>query len=239
MKNFILCTALLLASAEDAGASSLVDAGTLSEAGTLIEMSAVVVTGVVEAVDAGATAVLLPGVPSLDAPLDSAKGFYHAVTTGNGWLAAMFMLFFLVGTLRIVGKRVHAMIPDDTTHVILRPIEKVLTFCFETKVGGWLLNWLSAIGGCLASTHLAGHVVDAESWKVAFLASTGGTALIELKDDVMEWWDKKNAEKAAAKAAEAEAKKTVVASDAPTPPAGNPTPEVPTTPANPVEPPKA
>jgi hypothetical protein len=238
MNKLILAGLLLLSPAvlaEDAGAVT-------------IEMSSVVIVGSVDAggevdagvVDAGVVdAGVVVVVPSLDAPLDSAKGFYHAVTTGNGWLAAMFMLFFLVGALRIVGKRVHAMIPDDTTHVILRPIEKVLTFCFETKVGGWLLNWLSAIGGCLASTHLAGHVVDAESWKVAFLASTGGTALIELKDDVMEWWDKKNAEKAAAKAAEAEAKKTVVASDAPTPPAGNPTPETPTTPENPVEPPKA
>jgi len=241
MKNFIFCTALLLASvvhAEDAGSFSLVAAGVSHDAGLRIELSAIVITGTVEIVDAGASA-LVPVVPSLDAPLDSAKGFYHALTTGNGWLAAMFMLFFLVGFIRIVGKRVHAMIPDDTTHVILRPIEKALTFCFDTKVGGWLLNWLSAIGGCLASTHLAGHAVDAESWKVAFLASTGGTALVELKDDVMEWWDKKNAEKAAAKAAEAEAKKTVVALEAPIPPIGNPTPEIPTTPENPVEPPKA
>ena len=238
MKNLIFCTALLLTSvvrAEDAGPSSLADAGVSHDAGPLIELSAIVITGTVEIVDAGVSA-LVPVVPSLDAPLDSAKGFYHAVTTGNGWLAAMFMLFFLVGALRIVGKRVHAMIPDDTKHVILRPIEKALTFCFDTKVGGWLLNWLSAIGGCLSSAAMAGHAVDAESWKVAILASTGGTALIELKDDVMEWWDKKNAEKAA----EAAAKGAVVASDPQvTPPTGSPTPEVPTKPENPVEPPKA
>ena len=205
MKNFILCCALLcspLAFAEDAGAF-VIDAGT-------VEVELAVPAAVV---DAG---VIL--TPSLDEPLTSAHGFYMAVKTGNGWLAAMFMLFFFVGAIRIIGKRIHAMIPDDTKNKFLVPVEKVLYFIFDTKIGGWLLNWMSAIGGCLSSAAMAGVPVDSKAWKVAILASTGGTALIELKDDVMEWWDKKNADKAAATAEEA-AKKVAVVAPVDVPPA--------------------
>jgi hypothetical protein len=210
MKNFILCCALLcspLAFAEDAGAF-VIDAGT-------VEVELAVPAAVV---DAG---VIL--TPSLDEPLTSAHGFYMAVKTGNGWLAAMFMLFFFVGAIRIIGKRIHAMIPDDTKNKFLVPVEKVLYFIFDTKIGGWLLNWMSAIGGCLSSAAMAGVPVDSKAWKVAILASTGGTALIELKDDVMEWWDKKNADKAAATAEEA-AKKVAVVTPAEAPPAEPPKP---------------
>jgi len=219
MNKFILFGLLLLspaAFAEDAGVSGKIDAGSV-----VIEMSSVTVVGAVEAADAGVAVV----TPSLDAPLTSAKGFYTAVKTGNGWLAAMFMLFFLVGAIRIVGKRIHAMIPDDTKNKFLIPVEKLLFFIFDTKIGGWLLNWLSAIGGCLSASAMAGMPVDAGAWKVAILASTGGTALIELKDDVMEWWDKKNAEKEAARAATAAVVSPVVI--VPPPPA-----------IPPVEPPK-
>ena len=188
MKSFILCCALVCSTSAFADDAGVVDAG-------------------VSVADAGITLI----APSLDAPLLSAKGFYTAVKTGNGWLAAMFMLFFLVGAIRIVGKRIHAMIPDDTKQFALKPIEAFLRFVFDTKIGGWLLNWLSAVGGCLSTAAMAGLPVDAASWKVAILASTGGTALIELKDDVMEWWDKKNVEKAAAKIVEDAAKLAVVA----------------------------
>lgn len=194
MKNLILCCALLcspLAFAEDAG-TFVVDAGVVD-----VELVAP---------DAG---VLI--VPSLEEPLTSAHGFYMAVRTGNGWLAAMFMLFFFVGFIRIIGKRIHAMIPDDTKNKFLVPVERVLFFIFDTKIGGWVLNWLSAIGGCLSASAMAGAPVDAAAWKVSILASTGGTALIELKDDVMEWWDKKNADKAAAAAEEAAKKVAAVA----------------------------
>lgn len=192
MKSFILCSALLWSSlvfADNPG-TVVADAGTVVS-GTVIDAGSVDV--VLEVADAG----VLPEVPSLESPITSAKGFYKAVKTGNGWLAAMFMLFFLVGSIRIIGKRIHAMIPDDTKNKVLIPIERVLFFIFDTKIGGWVLNWLSAIGGCLSASAMAGMPVDAAAWKVAILASTGGTALIELKDDVMEWWDLQNAKKLA------------------------------------------
>lgn len=210
MKAFILAAALLAPVAAFAA-----DGGVVIDAG-VVEVVVAVDAGspMAEAADAGVATV----VPSLDKPLVSMKGFYEAVKSGNGWLAAMFMLFALVGLLRVVGKRVHAMIPDDTKHPVLKPVEKVLYFLFDTKIGGWLLNWLSAVGGCLSTAALAGMPVDASAWKVAVMASTGGTALIELKDDVLEWWDARQAAKK-----EEEAKKAAVVAAPPAdPPAAPP-----------------
>lgn len=207
MKAFILCATLLSSAAVSAAEPGVSDAGPLITASDVIIIGSLDAGSAVLSVeDAGVAVVTV--IPSFEQPLTSAKGFYKAVETGNGWLAAMFMLFFWVGFMRIVGKRVHAMIPDDTQHVILKPLEAFFTFVFDTKIGGWLLNWLSAVGGCLSTAALAGMPVDAEAWKVAVMASTGGTALIELKDDVLCWWDarqeKKKAE-LAKKLAEAEA----------------------------------
>lgn len=189
---------LVVAELADAGGS--VDAGIAA-----LELDAGVVPAVVFVSSDGGVAVLR------DAPIDAAKNFYLATKTGNGWLVAMFLLFFLVGLLRTGGKWLHRLIPDDTQNVVLKPIEKVFGFLFDTKIGGWLLNWLSAIGGCLATAHAAGVPVDASAWKVAFLASTGGTALIELKDDLLEWWDARQAVAEVKAQAEKDAKAAVVA----------------------------
>lgn len=136
------------------------------------------------------TPVLAPAplTPDLDHPWTSLRAFVIAVKSGAWWLAAMFLLVIVVGGLRIGGKRLHAAIPDDTTHPVLRPIEKFLFFTFDTKVGGWLLNWLTTVAGCLLTSYSAGLVVDAAAWKAAALISTSSTALVELADDVQEWW---------------------------------------------------
>jgi len=221
--NMNLDGTVLSAVSADAGAPVKIDAGTV-----VVEMTAMAVTGSVDAGDAGSAdaGVVEVITPSLDAPLMSAKGFFTAVKTGNGWLAAMFMLFFFVGAMRVGGKWLHKMIPDDTKNRFLAFIEAILFFFFDTKLGGWILNWLSAIGGCLSTAAMAGMPVDMASWKVAIMASTAGTALIELKDDVMEWWTVRQEKKAA----EAAAKAAVVA------PAVSIVPPPPAIP--PVEPPK-
>lgn len=218
MKAFILCVSLLSSTVALAAEPGVTDAGPLITASEVIIVGSLDAGSAVVVEDAGVSVVsVVP--PSLDSPLSSMKGFYLAVETGNGWLAAMFLLFFFVGALRIVGKRVHAMIPDDTQHVVLKPIEKFLYFVFDTKIGGWLLNWLSAVGGCLSTAALAGMPVDAAAWRVAIMASTGGTALIELKDDVLAWWDarqEKKKKELAEKLAAAEA--AAAAASTPTPP---------------------
>lgn len=121
-------------------------------------------------------------------PLSSFKGFYVAAKEGKWALAAMFMLFAFVGFIRFAGKKAHDLIPDDTANPVLKPVEAILRFIFDTKLGGWALNWLSSISGCLAMAYLAGMPVDSHAWRTAVMASTGGTMLIELVDDVKEWW---------------------------------------------------
>lgn len=237
MRRFIVLAALLAAPFVIADAGIVViDAGsiTLEVSGGLTDAGLVVaeLTDAGGSVDAGITALELDAgvVPAVvfvsidggvavlrDAPIDAAKNFYLATKTGNGWLVAMFLLFFLVGLLRTGGKWLHRLIPDDTQNVVLKPIEKVFGFLFDTKIGGWLLNWLSAIGGCLATAHAAGVPVDAGAWKVAFLASTGGTALIELKDDLLEWWEVRQVAAEVKAQAEKDAKAVVVASPAEVP----------------------
>lgn len=215
MKTFILCVSLLSAAAFAAEPG-------VSDAGPVITASEVIIIGSLDAgsavfvEDAGVSVVTV--VPSMDKPLTSMKGLFLAIESGNGWLAAMFMLFFFVGAIRIVGKRVHAMIPDDTKHVLLKPIETCLYFIFDTKIGGWLLNWLSAVGGCLSTAAIAGMPVDMDAWKVAVMASTGGTALIELKDDVLEWWDKRQEKKKQELAEKLAAAEAAAAASAVTPP---------------------
>lgn len=214
MKALILCASLLSSTVALAAEPGVADAGPLITASEVIIVGSLDAGSAVVVEDAGVSVVTV--VPSLDAPLTSMKGLYLAIESGNGWLAAMFLLFVFVGGIRIIGKRVHAMIPDDTKHPVLKPIETFLYFVFDTKIGGWTLNWLSAVGGCLSTAAIAGMPVDAAAWKVAVMASTGGTALIELKDDVLEWWDARNEKK---KKELAEKLAAAEAAAAPTPPA--------------------
>jgi hypothetical protein len=126
--------------------------------------------------------VVIPAGSPINNPVGAFKAFYIACKDGNWTLAAALLLFVLVGAVRMFGKKVHALIPDTN------PLDIPFAFLFDTKIGGWVLNWATAIGGCLSMAYMAGMPVDGAAWKTALLASTGGTMLIELKDDVMEWW---------------------------------------------------
>ena len=154
------------------------------------------VEATVVVLDAGvaATAVTDP----FNNPIGSVKDFYVAVKTGNYWWAGALLLFVIVGLLRMFGKKVHAWLADTN------PLDKPFWFLFDTKMGGWLLNWLTSIGLVLAGAQAAGVPVDFGTWKSALVISTTGTALIELWKDIKEWWDgrtKKLADEAAAKVA--------------------------------------
>lgn len=138
-----------------------------------------------------APALTTEAAAALDNPVASFSNFFAAVRDGQYWLAVMFALVFVVGLVRTAGKKIHALIPDDTQHPVLKPVEAVLAFIFDTKVGAWLLNWTTAISGCLLASYMAGAKVDGATWKTAILISTSATTLVELKADVMEWWEAK------------------------------------------------
>lgn len=137
--------------------------------------------GVVEVSTSPAIAITADMVAN---PISSVKAFYVAAKSGAWGLAAALLLFFLVGSLRMFGKKVHDFIPDDSI------FDRPLWFIFDTKVGGWLMNWLTAVAGVLGTAAVAGMPVDADAWKTAILCSTGSTTLIELKDDLVEGWPK-------------------------------------------------
>lgn len=213
MKKFTLLLAFLLsapvlaeysgelADALDASVAEVPVVAVVIDAGVVVHP--VVETTTVTLKDEGnATAYVsqTTTVTQLDSPLTAVQNFYLAVRAGDGWLAAMFILVALVGGLRTFGRKVHDWIPDDS------PWDRPFYFIFQTKIGGWLMNWLTAIAGCLLTTHAAGATVDATAWKIAFMASTGATAIIELADDLKEWWVKKKSDQILAAATAAKPK---------------------------------
>lgn len=188
MKTLLLAVALL---AVPAFAQDAADAGVLLDAGFA---DAGLADGGVSVVD------LVNGVGA--SPGMSVKAAYLAIKSGQGWLAAAILLVLFVGLVRVWGKKLHDWLPDAHW------ADKPLIFIFDTKLGGWLLNWFTAVAGCLGTAWQAGMPVDGASWRVALLASLSGTTLIELGKDIGEWWEKQKAKKAA----EAAAKAAVVAS---------------------------
>lgn len=168
-----------------------------TDAGVVITVSdpvlAVLPAPLVAALDGGVVSPL----PATEAAF--AREVYAAVKSGNWWLAASALLILVVAVLRKYGKKVHEWLPDTN------PLDKPFYFLFDTKVGGWLLNWLTAVAGGLGTAWAAGSKIDASIVQSVVLVSTSATMLIELYDDVMEWWkarkEKKAAEAAAAMAA--------------------------------------
>lgn len=190
MKTFLLMAALFAfpAFALDAGSVDVVldspDAGLVVDA------------GVVDTAPMAPIVVSLPdgGVGDLSAPT-MVKTVFTAVKTGNWWVAAAALLVLVVGLLRSMGKKFHAWLPDNNI------LDKPLFFLFDTKVGAWLLNWLTAIAGGVGTAIAAGVQPDFSIWKSVVMVSTTGSMLVELYKDIMEWIKSAQEKKAAAKAA--------------------------------------
>lgn len=167
-----------LAQELDAG---YVDAGTPQ---TLVEMAKADQTAF--DLDAGVKSPL----PSSEAAI--VREVFLAVKSGNWWLAASAFLILVVGLLRKYGKKVHEFLDDNN------PLDKWFFHpIFDTKIGGWVLNWLTAIAGGLGTAWAAGSKIDGSLMQSVLLVSTSATVLIELWDDVKEWWDARKAKKAA------------------------------------------
>lgn len=161
------------------------DAGVLDAGTPVVAMAPVVVEGSVASVDAG--------VPVVAAPLDVQasttllKTVFTSVKEGNWWMAAAALLVLVVGLLRGIGKKFHDWLPDNNI------MDKPLIFLYDTKVGGWLLNWLTALGGGVGTAMAAGVTVDFSLWKSVVIVATSGSALYELYSDIMEWWKNRKA----------------------------------------------
>lgn len=202
MRTLILAFSLLVASpafAQDAGTAMVVDAG----------VPAAVVPAPVVVVDGG-TVDVAPVTPEQAASM--VKTVFTAVKEGNWWLAAAAFLLLVVGFLRGLGRKFHDWLPDNNV------MDKPLIFLYETKVGGWILNWLTATAGGVGTAMAAGVAVDWSLWKSVLMVSTSASALFELYKDIKEWIVSKMAAKKKAAEEEAAKKAAVVNEPKPTDP---------------------
>jgi uncharacterized membrane protein YbaN (DUF454 family) len=179
MKTLALVVALLATSAfADVDASvALVDAGS-----PVVVIAPINVPMEALSLDAG-----VGGPVDMAGSTDLIKTVFVGVKTGNWWLAASAFLVLVVSLLRTAGKKFHDWLPDNNI------LDKPLWFFFDTRVGGWVLNWLTAIAGGLGTALAAGMVVDFSLWKSVLMVSTSATALFQLWSDVMDWWKKRKA----------------------------------------------
>ncbi len=137
------------------------------------------------------------GVADLSAPV-LVKAMFTGVKEGNWWLVASAFLVLVVGLIRAFGKKFHDWLPDENV------LDKPLWFIFDTKVGAWILNWLTAIAGGVGMALASGIAPDWTLWKSVLMVSTSASMLVELYKDIAEWIKMrqvKKAEEAAAKAA--------------------------------------
>ena len=185
IRAFVLVVAL-------ASVSAFADAG-VENAGVDVDAGVAVVAPVVPmaslAIDAGTVDVPI----EVEASVSMVKTVFTAVKTGDWWLAAGAFLVLVVSLLRTAGKKFHEWLPDDNI------LDKPLIFLYDTKIGGWVLNWLTALAGGIGTAMAAGVPVDMSLWKSVLMVSTSASALFELWKDVSEWWaSRKKAEPAPA-----------------------------------------
>ncbi len=190
MRSFVLAVAVLFSVPVFAQ-----DAGTADSGVAVTVMPSVAIVGSpVMAPDAGVSVPM--GTVEASGLL---KTVFTSVKEGNWWMAAAAFLVLVVGLLRGIGKKFHEWLPDNNV------LDKPLIFLYDTKIGGWILNWLTALGGGVGTAMAAGVPVDFSLWKSVVIVATSGSAIFELYKDIKEWWLARAAKKAAATPAPAPA----------------------------------
>jgi hypothetical protein len=186
VRTFVLALFLStapVAFADDAGGVALVgDAGTPMSVTELTKRDQLAVD-----TDAG----IVSPLPADDAAM--VRAVYTAIKSGNGWLAGTAILLLVVGLLRKYGKK----FGTGPWFYVNKPF----WFLFETKVGGWILNWITAVAGGMGTAWAAGSKIDGALAKSVVMVSTSGTMLFELWKDVQEWWEARKAKAAGTAAA--------------------------------------
>jgi hypothetical protein len=172
MKALALALALLAGTAfadDDAGLIATIP---LADGGSLV----------VPVTPAGPTIGAAP--TSLDNPTAYAKIIFHAVKDGDWWTAAAALLTALVALIRAYGKKLKdwAAIQPNLS-IIYAPLH----FLFDTKPGGWALNFATSLGGGVGFCLMSGEPVTWALVKPILVVSFTGSALWELAGDVMDW----------------------------------------------------
>ncbi len=118
-------------------------------------------------------------------PMSYLKMFWTAATSGQYPQASAILVILIVGCLRLFGPKAHELLPDNVIW------DKPLGFLFDTKIGGWCLNFLTTGAGALAVANAAGTIGWGTFGTVtAVAASTAG--VFQLIKDLWEWWQKRS-----------------------------------------------
>jgi len=174
MKKLILCFVLfspVLSLAQDMDASTAI----------VVAAPAPVVTAqpmLPAAADAG---VSNPSAVVLDSPAPIAKVMFQSAANGNWWAAVSAFLVLVVALIRKYGKAIHEMLPDTN------PLDKIFWFLFDTKPGGWLLNFLTAVAGVAGLAIMAGEQVTWTLMKPILIVALTSASLWEMAKDVLAW----------------------------------------------------
>jgi len=172
--SLVLSTASL--ASEDAGLV-VESSGGVIDAGSMV----VVLDPVVDAGMPAVSPVLVTDTSSLDNPMVFVKVIVDGVKAGDWATAAAALLVLVVALLKMFGKKLHDFIPDTS------PLDKPLWFLFDTKPGGWLLNFLFSTGAGIGLSIAAGEKVTWALIKPILTVSLSAAAIWGLWKDISEW----------------------------------------------------
>jgi len=142
-----------------------------------------------------------PADPTTADLLELVRFVGGAFKAGMWFAAAVGTIVCLVLALRIYGKKLHELIPDDSI------ADKPFYFLFDTKPGGVLLNGLTAASVVVTPLMLSGEQFTPAVAGTALLAGVGASQLWGWVKDLYEWWKQRKPDPAPAQAAGLEAAK--------------------------------
>lgn len=178
-KNALLLSFILSSvsfASEDAGLV-VESSGGVIDAGSMV----VVLDPVVDAGMPVASSAPVMDTSALDNPMVFVKVVIDGVKAGDWATAAAALLVLVVALLKMFGKKLHDFIPDTS------PLDKPLWFLFDTKPGGWLLNFLFSTGAGIGLSIAAGEKVTWALVKPVLTVSLSAAAIWGLWKDISEW----------------------------------------------------
>lgn len=139
--------------------------------------------------------------PTTQQLLELLKFTGGAFRAGEYFAAVVALIMAFVFAIRLFGKRLHDLIPDDSW------ADKPFFFLFDTKPGGIILNAFTACGLVLTPALLGGMKLTPVLAGSTLLAGIGASAVWGWIKDLLAWWSARKPSSAPAQAAGVEASK--------------------------------
>lgn len=132
---------------------------------------------------------------ALDDPTVYLNIIFDAVKNKSWGAVAAAVLVMFVALFRTFGKKLHDMIPDTS------PLDKPFYFLLETKVGGWILNTVTAMAAGFGGALLAHQTIDFALVRTVVGVSLSAAGIWGAAKDLMDHYGKATPPDAAAAAA--------------------------------------